>query len=164
MKQSAFFKYLLIILFLQFSLFISSCGIPAPYGDSVIYYKPKDWVKKEYPWYTKSYEELTLKITEMGGVTLKRDLIPELIINNQGGNTVILEQAILKTGNAEFSARPFGGETWEKIPANETRRLSLEFNFNSTIEDELKDPVEIILVLENGNDVTKISIPMIKSQ
>jgi hypothetical protein len=154
-KQNNLLKYFPVILFLLISIFGAAC-------DSVIYYQPKDWTKEEHPWFTKSFGDFDIKITDIGGITIEDSIIPEITIHNRGKSTAILEGALLKAGGKEYSAHPFGNKAWEAVPSNETRRLALEIEFSKSIDKILKDPIEIILVLKIGEESKKVSIPMIE--
>ncbi|HEX8177230.1 MAG TPA: hypothetical protein VF543_19230 [Pyrinomonadaceae bacterium] len=143
------------ILILLASLLITAC-------DRGIYYQPKDWTKEEHPWFTKSFGQLDIKITDLGGLISQDHFIPEVMIHNRVKSPIFLERAILKANGAEYSAHPFGEPSWESVPPNETRRLALYFDFGKGIYEILKDPVEMTLMLRVGDEQRDISIPMVK--
>lgn len=148
----------LTALFLSVTFIVSACG------DPVIYYHPKDWAKDDNTWFTKSYENFDIKITDMGGITINDHLIPEAIIYNRSKLPLTLERVILNSGGTEYTAHPFGEKSWETIPPNDSRRLASEFEFNKSIDKTLKNPVEMTLILKNEKETFKLAIPMVETQ
>jgi hypothetical protein len=130
--------------------------------DRGVYYQPKDWPKGEHPWFYKSFEQLDMKITDLGGLVGKDHLIPEIMIRNRTNSPVVLERVTLKAGGAEYLARPFGEQSWEAVPPDDTRRLALYFDVGKSIHEILNDPVEVVLLLNMGDSQKEIPIPMVR--
>ena len=143
------------------SILLLACSLLAA-CDRGIYYQPRDWTKEDHPWFAKSFGQLDIKITDLGGLIVQDHLIPEVMIHNRGKSSVVLERAVLKSHGAEYSAHPFGEPSWESVPPGETRRLALYFDFGRSIADILKDPVEFTLMLNDGVERRDISIPMVR--
>ncbi len=113
-------KAFLTALFLLVTFIVSACG------DPVIYYHPKDWEREDNTWFTKSYENFDIKITDIGGITINDHLIPEAIIYNRSKSPLTLERVILNSGGTEYTAHPFSEKSWETIPPNPSRRLGFD--------------------------------------
>jgi hypothetical protein len=143
------------------SILLLACSLLAA-CDRGIYYQPRDWTKEDHPWFGKSFDQLDIKITQVGGLIVQDHFIPEVMIHNRAKSTIALERALLKSNGHEYSAHPFGEPNWEVVPPNATRRLALYFEFGKSIEEILRDPVELSLILNNGTGRNEISIPMVK--
>jgi len=145
-----------ILIFLA-ALLITAC-------DPGLHYQPKDWSRKESPWFAKSFGGLEIEITDMGGLIVNETLLPEMKIYNRAGSPATLERAILKAGGTEYVGKPSGEreKVWESVPPNETRRLTMYWKFDKPIYEILKDPVELVLMVKIGDELKEISIPMVK--
>ena len=131
--------------------------------DPAIEYSPKDWAKSEERKFSKTVGLLEVEITEVGGLIGLEHLIPEVTLHNRAKSPAVIESAILKANGAEYAARPFGEASWEIVPSNETRKITLEWELGRPLYEVLKDPVEINLTIKVGNERTEIRIPMVKT-
>jgi hypothetical protein len=131
--------------------------------DPVIEYGPKDWAKSDDGRFSKTVGLIDVEITPVGGIIGNEHLIPEVILRNRSKAPAVIESAILKANGGEYVARSFGEPSWEIVPPNETRRITLEWELGKPLYEVLKDPVELHLTLKVGNERTEIRIPMVKT-
>jgi hypothetical protein len=131
--------------------------------DRLIEYSPQDWAKSGQRRFSKTVGLIDVEITPLGGIIGNEHLIPEVALHNRARLPVVIEGAILKAHGVEYVARPFGEASWEIVPPNETRKITLEWELGKPLYEVLKDPVELNLTIKVGNERTEIRVPMVKT-
>lgn len=131
--------------------------------DPGIEYSPKDWKKSDDRRFSNSFGLLDVEITPVGGIIGNEHLIPEVTLHNRSKSPAVIESAILKANGAEYVARPFGEASWETVPPNETRKITVEWELGRPLYEVLKDPVELNLTIKVGGERADIKIPMVKT-
>ena len=134
--------------------------------DPGIHYEPKDWTRVSQGRWSKTFGQIDVETSDLGGLIGETWLNPELSIRNRSKSLAVVESAVLKTGDAEYIAGPprYDWGKWEVAPGA-TQRLDLEWRFEEEkpIYKVLKDPVEMILKVKVGDERVEVIIPMGKS-
>jgi len=153
MKRAAQLSIVLLV------LLASTC-------DPGIHYEPKDWEKVSVRRWVKSFGQIEIETSDLGGLIGETWIDPEISIRNRAKSPAIIESAILKTGDAEYLARTprYDWGKWEVAPG-EAQRLDLQWEFDDDkpIYKVLKDPVEMTLRIKVGAERMEVIIPMFKS-
>ena len=131
--------------------------------DPGISYSPKDWPKTDEVRFTKTFGALDITLRPIGGLIGNKDIAPEISIGNCGKLPAVVEGAILNANGVQHIARPFGDKKWVTISPGETRRIDIKWEFETYINEVLKDPVEIDLAIKVGDENTEVKIPMVKT-
>lgn len=90
--------------------------------------------------------------------------MPEFEVTNNGDSPVLLISATLKTAVSEYTGRPtqFEGK-WKTVLPKASTRMSLVFEFGTSMYKVLQDPVELKLRFRIGDREAEFSIPMVKT-
>ena len=144
-----------IILSLLAALLSSAC-------DPGIDYSPKDWSNANEYNFIRKFGPIDLEIARVGGFIGSRSMMPAVVIHNHAKSPAVIERAILKANGLEYAAQS-SGKGWEPVPPDSARHTVLYWTFDKTIEEILKDPVEITLTIKIGDERTEIRIPMVKT-
>jgi hypothetical protein len=131
--------------------------------DPGIDYVPKDWAATNGQ-RTKTFGPLEIQIDRLGGLIGAKWLNPEIVIRNHGKSPAVVKSITLKANGSEYVARPFyeKQKVWETVPPNEMRKIEPAWEFDRPISAILKDPVDLILMIKIENEITEITIPMVK--
>lgn len=154
-------KFILVIFTTILTLLTFSC-------DPGIEFNPSDWQRKGKYDFTNNYNGFDIEFRGIKGLVGQRNSITEGNIFNREkiAKKLYIEKAILKTNGKEYIGEPnHRNENEIKIiKPNESQHFSIYWDFgNNSLNDVLKEPVELFLVVQNGEKSTQISIPMISS-
>ncbi|HVS80381.1 MAG TPA: hypothetical protein VHE60_01445 [Pyrinomonadaceae bacterium] len=94
---------------------------------------------------------------------MNKDITPEISIGNRSKLPAIVERAVLRGNGLEHIAQPFGDKKWVTISPGDNRRIDIKWEFETYIDEVLKDPVEIDLTIKLGDEETEVKIPMVKT-
>jgi hypothetical protein len=131
--------------------------------DPGISYSPTNWSRTDEVRFSKSFGLLDITLRPIGGLIGNKDITPEISISNRSKLPAIVEKAVLRANGLEHVAQPFGDTKWVTISSGDNRRIDIKWEFETYIDEILKDPVEIDLIIKLGDEETEVKIPMAKT-
>lgn len=148
-------KILLLIAIIFPAVFLSGC-------DPGVSFVPDGWQRAGNQFH-KNYEGFDIKMEQIGGLIGQKRIIFEGVIYNRGNrvDTFQIQKAVLRTKNNEYiGEQNLANNKIEKIKPGDKQHFSVYFVLKDYLDKELKDPVELDVVVRSGNQTNEIVIPM----
>jgi hypothetical protein len=151
-----------------FFLVVSVAAILIAGCDPGIAYKPANWKHLRNFEFTNKYDGFDLELRGFQGfIGSKGDITEGEILNTENQiQKIYVERAVLKANNIEYVGAPnYRNEnTIHDTQPNGRQHFSILWNFDKSLYEVLKEPVELSLVIKRGSSSQEILIPMVENK
>lgn len=135
--------------------------------DPGLEYNPSGWQRKGNYNFINNYSGFDLELRGFHGLIGEKNYILEGEIYNREktAKKFYIEKAVLKANGEEYIGEPNNrNENEIKITKpNESQHFGIYWDFKKPLYKVLKEPLELYLIVKNGDQSNEISIPMINS-
>jgi hypothetical protein len=129
--------------------------------DADFSYRPLGWnyLDNQRVW-TKRFADIELTTDGLEGLSGSDGVMPDFEIRNHGNRALLLEKAALRSSKNTFAAElpAQGAGDWRIVQPGASRRISLQWKFETAAIDALQSQPRLTLSFREGNALRHIEI------